>query len=147
MGVLDQLESEIMPRSPWSSRLAPAVKYNVFGSPTPSARKTRAQSPGLMITLPSESLSGPRDSPVTGPKALMTPSPKLPIRISLPKAPKLALAWTTPHGALSGPLVTKRRTSAPSSSKVFPSHWPSYLSYSECTGHLHCISFHVARVK
>ena len=47
-----------------------------------------------IMALPDESCSVPRKFSLLGSKALILRSPKFPIRMSLLKRPKLALAWT-----------------------------------------------------
>jgi DNA-binding winged helix-turn-helix (wHTH) protein len=70
-------------------------------------------------------------------KALMVPSPKLPIRISLLKRPKLGLAWTMPHGALREPLEANRRMKLPCWSKTsmmpFPGATTGSVPVASCT--------------
>ena len=51
-------------------------------------------------------------------KALMRPSPKLPISRSPPKAPKFGCAIAVPHGAFSTPPLATRARKLPSKSKA-----------------------------
>src|ERR1700674_1086046 len=93
----------ILPNRPSASSFRPALKNSVpgdDGGPDEFAAppNVSAQSPSLTRGLPSGPDSAPSQWPVFGSNALITPSSKLPIRMSLANLPKLAGAIARPHG-------------------------------------------------
>jgi hypothetical protein len=87
-------------RRPFDSLLRPVVKYRIPGSPPlPPLPKVSAQGPWKLLSL----ITGPRNAPDTGSKALIPPAAKLkfPTRSALPKPSKLAGAKVSPQGEAS----------------------------------------------
>src|ERR1700743_646260 len=83
------------PKRPPFSPLIPAAKYRVLGSPNVVVcplfcPKNISQRPMFAIGVPALEFNEPTSANVVGSKALITPSPKLPIRRSPPKLPKPA---------------------------------------------------------
>src|ERR1700722_13681354 len=101
------------PKRPPFSPLIPAAKYRVLGSPNVVAcplfcPKKISHKPILAIGVPAPEFNEPTSANVFGSKALITPSPKLPIRRSPPKLPKPAGASAIPQGAFNTPWPATR---------------------------------------
>src|SRR6202041_2620553 len=101
------------PKRPPFSPLIPAAKYRVLGSPNVVVcplfcPKNISQRPMFAIGVPALEFNEPTSANVVGSKALITPSPKLPIRRSPPKLPKPAGASTIPQGAFNTPWPATR---------------------------------------
>jgi hypothetical protein len=93
-----------LPNRPSASPLMPAVKKSVPELPAvPLLPKLNPHRPSMAIGVPVASASWPASAPVLMLKALMWPSPKLPISRSPAKVPKVDGATARPHGELSGP--------------------------------------------
>ena len=93
-----------------------------------SVPRPQAPQPGnIRISCPLELTTVPRNSPVPRSKALMRPSPKLPIKMDPANPPKLAGACAKPHGEFKCPCCMNRAIIWPLGSKVFtkPCAWPS----------------------
>ena len=75
-----------------------------------------------------------------GSKALIVPSPKLPIRISSLNWPKPALACVTPQGEFSVPLEANRFTKLPSRPKMFDDSIAGCIDGVVLGVILHCVS-------
>jgi hypothetical protein len=71
------------------------------------------QSPGVAIGVLPASLSVPSAVPAAASKALILPSPKLPISSALLNVPKSAGASAIPHGAFSAPAAMSYLISLP----------------------------------
>src|ERR1700751_5821347 len=96
------------PKRPPFSPLIPAAKYRVLASPNVVVcplfcPKNISHRPGFAIGVPALVFNEPTSANVFGSKALITPSPKLPIRRPPPKLPKPAGASAIPHGAFNTP--------------------------------------------
>src|SRR5271170_4879934 len=101
------------PKRPPFSPLIPAAKYRVLGSPNVVVcplfcPKNISHRPGFAIGVPAPVFSEPTSANVVGSKALITPSPKLPIRRSPPKLPKPVGASAIPQGAFNTPWPATR---------------------------------------
>src|SRR5207253_9406580 len=92
------------PNSPCCSSSIPAVKNIVleaFGRPRPNCK---AQIPGMVIGVPLELLTLPRNAPESKSKAFTEPSPKLPTNRALLNSPNpWNGAQAIPHGEFNWP--------------------------------------------
>src|SRR5689334_19244875 len=118
------------PSSPSASWLGPAVKYKAPGVTLSEPAGNRSPHSPEMVIGPRWVRSWPRNWPVAGLKALIRPSPKLPTRMSPPKAPKAAGASVTAHGELSGPWLASRCSRVPSGAKTSTKPLPGPASSS-----------------